>query len=84
MTYLGIIIQYLEGVNPNFSSIMRQKGGTKMTEKQIRDALDTAIYLADQYEESDSKTFRDYLEDRGLKKLSKQEFCRRMKRDLGA
>lgn len=53
-----------------------------MNEKQMREALETAIYLADQYEESDSKTFRDYLKDRGLKKLSKQEFCKRMERDI--
>lgn len=53
-----------------------------MDEKQRRDALETAIYLAEQYGDSDSKTFTGYLEDRGLRKLSKQEFCRKMEEDI--
>lgn len=53
-----------------------------MTEKQMRDALDTAIHLAEGYQDSEYETFTGYLQDRGLRKLSKQEFCKRMERDI--
>ena len=63
MTYLGIIIQYLEGVNPNFSSIMRQKGGDSMTKQEKKTLRELAILVSKEYERQQPKiTFGEWLD----------------------
>ena len=65
MTYLGIIIQYLEGVNPNFSSIMRhrKKGGDSMTKQEKKTLRELAILVSKEYERQQPKiTFGEWLD----------------------
>ena len=63
MTYLGIIIQYLEGVNPNFSSIMRQKGGDSMTKQEKKTLRELAILVSKEYERQQPKiAFGEWLD----------------------